>query len=186
MLLQRFSQVNMDNRARESVCHVYNWFTYFEGKKPFEDVFESSPHFVITLTFYQQAISRVDSRPKLERYLKRFCRRLICCEFFLSLKPVPTPCPDQCQADGGYIKSLYLVKQRYARTVGLYHQKEYRLYSLCAAPKGVILSGFGLKKGIDFGLWCGIGYDFHSEFVLGMFSRNYFCTHQIGKTSALF
>jgi len=24
MLLQRFSQVNMDNRARESVCHVYN------------------------------------------------------------------------------------------------------------------------------------------------------------------
>lgn len=50
--------------------------------------------------FYQQAISRVDSRPKLERYLKRFCRRLICCEYFLSLKPVPTPCPDQCQADG--------------------------------------------------------------------------------------
>ena len=65
---------------------------------------------------------------------------------------MPTPCPDQCQADGGYIKSLYLVKQRYARTVGLYHQKEYRLYSLCAAPKGVVLSGFGLKKGIDFGL----------------------------------
>lgn len=47
----------------------------------------------------KKAISRVDSRPKLERYLKRFCRRLICCEFFLSLKPVPTPCPDQCQAD---------------------------------------------------------------------------------------
>lgn len=48
---------------------------------------------------FKKAISRVDSRPKLERYLKRFCRRLICCEFFLSLKPVPTPCPDQCQAD---------------------------------------------------------------------------------------
>ncbi|XP_022780251.1 uncharacterized protein LOC111321587 isoform X1 [Stylophora pistillata] len=47
----------------------------------------------------KKAISRVDSRPKLERYLKRFCRRLICCEFFLSLKPVPTPCPDRCQAD---------------------------------------------------------------------------------------
>ena len=55
---------------------------------------------------YQQAISRVDSRPKLERYLKRFCRRLICCEFFLSLKPVPTPCPDQCQADGKSCHSI--------------------------------------------------------------------------------
>ncbi|KAJ7388245.1 hypothetical protein OS493_038990 [Desmophyllum pertusum] len=41
-------------------------------------------------------------RPKLERYLKRFCRRThLVGEFFLSLKPVPTPCPDQCQADGG-------------------------------------------------------------------------------------
>ena len=61
---------------------------------------------------YQQAISRVDSRPKLERYLKRFCRRLICCEFFLSLKPVPTPCPDRCQADGGKeLLVLDVVKQ---------------------------------------------------------------------------
>lgn len=82
---------------------MYNWFTHFE------DLFESSPRSVFTHAFYQQAISRVDSRPKLERYLKRFCRRLICCEFFLSLKPVPTPCPDQCQADGGYISTLYLV-----------------------------------------------------------------------------
>ncbi|XP_048575342.1 uncharacterized protein LOC116616629 isoform X2 [Nematostella vectensis] len=47
----------------------------------------------------KKAISRVDSRPKLERYLKRFCRRLICCEYFLSLKPVGSPCPDQCKAD---------------------------------------------------------------------------------------
>ena len=60
-----------------------------------------SLHILVSYLFYQQAISRVDSRPKLERYLKRFCRRLICCEFFLSLKPVPTPCPDRCQADGG-------------------------------------------------------------------------------------
>lgn len=60
-----------------------------------------SLHILVSYLFHQQAISRVDSRPKLERYLKRFCRRLICCEFFLSLKPVPTPCPDRCQADGG-------------------------------------------------------------------------------------
>ena len=67
-------------------------------------------HSVFTRLPYQQAISRVDSRPKLERYLKRFCRRLICCEFFLSLKPVPTPCPDQCQADGKYSSALSLAK----------------------------------------------------------------------------
>ncbi len=52
-----------------------------------------------SILFFFQAISRVDSRPKLERYLKRFCRRLVCCEYFLSLTPVPSPCPDDCKAD---------------------------------------------------------------------------------------
>lgn len=71
-------------------------------------------HILVSYLFYQQAISRVDSRPKLERYLKRFCRRLICCEFFLSLKPVPTPCPDRCQADGGKeLLVLDVVKKKY-------------------------------------------------------------------------
>ena len=49
--------------------------------------------------FLYKAISRVDSRPKLERYLKRFCRRLVCCEYFLNLTPVASPCPDDCKAD---------------------------------------------------------------------------------------
>ncbi|CAB3989515.1 MBT domain-containing 1-like isoform X1 [Paramuricea clavata] len=66
---------------------------FFDGQTRFQFVECDSPD------IHGLAISRVDSRPKLERYLKRFCRRLVCCEYFLSLTSVAGPCPDDCKAD---------------------------------------------------------------------------------------